>query len=191
MKVAFVSDPFQVEPLGIAYLASTLKKRGHEVGLVLTNSIEELREIKPDVLAYSVTTGKHKRFLELNNIIKRDIPAISIFGGSHPTYFPEMADEKGVDYIIRGEADKSLPELLDDIALGRSHKKVTGFRALEQNLDRLPFPDREFLYSHSDNYNNPIKNVLTSRGCRFSCPYCFSLYLQFLYIISSLSFPSL
>lgn len=183
MRVLFVTEPFAVEPLGIAYLAAALKKNGHEVDLLKIDNngfLEHVGEYKPDVVAYSVTTGKHKKLLEVNRKIKERYRVLSVFGGSHPTYFPELINERGVDVIIRGEADKSFPELLRDLELKKSCHRVIQFRTLEQNIDRLPFPDREFLYKYPENRNNPIKNVITSRGCRFSCPYCFnSLYKQF------------
>jgi len=183
MKVLFLKKSWVVEPLGIAYLAAVLKKNGHEVDLLKIDNngfMKELKEFKPDILAYSICTGEHKRFLEINREIKKEYSAISIFGGSHPTYFPEMVYEKGVDIIIRGEAEKSFIELLKDIQIKHSCDGIVNFRTLEQNIDRILFPDREFLYKYSENRNNPIKNVITSRGCRFSCGYCFnSIYRDF------------
>jgi MoaA/NifB/PqqE/SkfB family radical SAM enzyme len=38
----------------------------------------------------------------------------------------------------------------------------------------LLHPDRRLMYSYFDNYNNPIKNVMCSFGCVYSCPYCYS-----------------
>ena len=178
MRVLFILDPFEVEPLGVAYLAASLKQAGIE-----TDWLESdhpmlpglVRAYAPDVLAYSVTTGKHHRFLALNREIKKHYDAISVFGGSHPTYFPEMIQEDGVDAIVRGEAEYSFIKWLANCKPG-----IVDFHPLEQHLDEIPFPDRAFLYKHSANRNNPIKNVITSRGCKFSCPYCFnSIYRNF------------
>ena len=180
MKVLFITDPFKVEPLGIAYLASSIKRHGHKASLVTTNRLAWNDVIGVDVIGYSVTTGKHLRFIELNRILKDNMNFISVFGGSHPTYFPEMINEEGVDVIIRGEAERSFTDFLDHESFRRSEKVQIGFAPLEQNLDNLPFPDRDFLYRYPENLYNPIKNVMTSRGCRFSCPYCFnSMYRSF------------
>jgi radical SAM superfamily enzyme YgiQ (UPF0313 family) len=183
MKILFVTEPFSVEPLGIAYLASALKSKGHEVDLVKINNngyLDEISALKPEVVAFSVTTGRHKKLLDINRKIKSRLDVISVFGGSHPTYFPEVQNEEGVDYIIRGEADKSFPKLLEDLEIKGESEKEVKFEKLEQDLDSLPYPDREFLYKYPENHFNPIKNVLMSRGCAFSCPYCFnSLYKSF------------
>jgi radical SAM superfamily enzyme YgiQ (UPF0313 family) len=184
MKVLFVTEPFSVEPLGIAYLAASLKKHGHEPELLRINDngfLHEFSELNPDVVAFSVTTGKQRKFLELARRMKKLNPDVKIiFGGSHPTYFPEIISNECIDAVIRGEADKALPELIDELQVKKQCRRLTEFRTLEQNIDRIPFPDREFLYKYPENRNNPIKNVITSRGCRFSCPYCFnSIYKDF------------
>ena len=168
-------EKFTVEPLGIAYLSSVLKKNGYEVDMLkidYKDFYSELKRIKPDVLAYSLTTGKHKKFLNLNREIKKEFKVLSVFGGAHATYYPEVINEEGVDVVIRGEADKSFVELLNDYRLGKKVKRIIEFRTLEQNLDRIPLPDRKLLYKYPENRNNLIKNVISSRGCRFKCPYC-------------------
>ncbi len=91
-----------------------------------------------------------------------------------------MVSDPGVDYIVRGEAEHSFVQFLRELGWGYRIRSVVDFAPLCQNLDELPFPDREFLYKYPENRDNPIKNVLTSRGCLFSCPYCFnSLYRSF------------
>ena len=181
MRVLFILDPFQVEPLGVGYLASALKQAGIETDWLKANDerlINKVCAYSPDVLAYSVSTGKHQRFIALNKEIQEYCPAISIFGGSHPTYYPEMIDSEGVDIIVRGEAEQSFIETLNATYL--TYPSIVDFYPLNQDLDSITFPDREFLYKYPENLNNPIKNVLTSRGCRFSCPYCFnSIYRGF------------
>jgi len=174
MKVAFIQDPFTVEPLGISYLSSVLKKAGHKTELLRTGpDLEnEFLGFRPDVMAISVTTGKHKRMLDLSNRLKRFFNTRAIFGGSHPTYFPEFLQEDGVDSIVRGEAERSILRSFDE--------PLVSFDMLEQDLDSIEFPDRQFLYKYPENLNNSIKNVITSRGCAFSCPYCFnSIYRCF------------
>ena len=183
MRVLFILDPFQVEPLGVGYLASALKWAGIETDWLKANDerlINKICAYSPGVLAYSVSTGKHQKFIALNQEIKKQHSAISIFGGSHPTYYPEMIRENGVDIIIRGEAEQSFIEILNSLHTKGISKRVFEFYPLNQDLDSIAFPDREFLYKYQENLNNPIKNVLTSRGCRFSCPYCFnSVYRGF------------
>lgn len=191
MKVTFLIRDFVVEPLGIAYVSAVLKQHGHDVDLVKVKnkSVGDLAyEItalgKVDVLAYSVTTGTHKYYLDLNLRLKAFSvfdKTVSVFGGAHPTYFVDMKDEAGVDFIIRGEAERSFPRLLEQLKKGENPKVETCLvlAPLIQDLDSLPFPDRALLYKFPENRDNPIKNVITTRGCPFSCNYCYnSLYKE-------------
>ena len=179
MKILFIIEPFKVELLGMAYLASAIKKAGHQAEILKINDenfIESIKKINPDFLAYSVTTGKHKKFLEVHKQITHHFKIPSVWGGSHPTYCPEFINEEGVDTIIKGEAEKSFIDFLNN-----PRKGIIDVVPLEQDLDKIELPDREFLYKYSENRNNPIKNVITSRGCRFSCPYCFNSIYRGLY----------
>ena len=186
MKVAFMIDDFTVEPLGIAYLSASLKEKGHNTLLVKTRDMDrmalDLEAFKPDILAYSTTTGKHKYYQRINNAVKTTLlpRPISVFGGPHPTYFPELAQDKNIDYIIRGEGEGLFTNMVETMQHGSLNGQVYGFHSLEQDLDTIPFPDREFLYRYRENRLNPIKNVITSRGCPYSCSYCYnSLYRKF------------
>jgi len=167
-KILFIVQPFQVELLGIAYLAAALKKAGHAPALALaqTGIRSAIYREQPDYLAYSVTTGQHKAMLAFHRTLETDIP--SVWGGPHPTLYPEFINEDGVDTIIRGEAERSFVEWLDKPIMG-----VVDPIPL-QDIDEILPPDRDFLYQYAENYTNPIKNVMTSRGCPYNCPYCFN-----------------
>ena len=51
------------------------------------------------------------------------------------------------------------------------NEKVIKAEENPQKLDDIPWPDKDLLYQFPKNRDNPIKNILTSRGCPFSCPY--------------------
>lgn len=193
MKVIFLVDDFLIEPLGIGYLSSVLKTAGHETDLVKTygkiDIPKEIRHLSPArlVFAYSITTGTHQYYLKLNRLIKAYFKnSISIFGGPHPTYFPEILEDKDVDYIIRGEGEVSFPNLLKTLASCQEDKQScsisTEVSLLIEDLDSIPFPDRDLLYKYDRNRNNPIKSVMTMRGCPFSCTYCYNVLYKKLYL---------
>ena len=181
MKILFLIESFIVEPLGIGYLSSVLKREGYVVDITRPDVMwKDLSNLKPDIMAISTTTGQHIRYLMLAREIKRCHPEIKIvFGGAHPTYFPEIAEEDCVDFIIRGEGEISFLKLVKAIELGMEQEKP--IEPLIEDLDTIPFPDRELIYKYPENYNNPIKNVFTSRGCPFSCTYCYLSAFRELY----------
>ena len=123
MKVQFLlKNTGMYERLGIMTLSSVLKKRGHDVRLNLTEEaneseiVEKVKNYKPDILAYSIMTGEHIYHIELNQMVRSHYQnALSVFGGPHPTYCPEMIEKDGVDAICRGEGEIYFAELVDKL----------------------------------------------------------------------------
>jgi len=53
--------------------------------------------------------------LKINQKIKMGINCFSIFGGPHPTFFPDMINENGVDAICIGEGEQAILDILENI----------------------------------------------------------------------------
>ena len=99
-KVLFIQKEIEgAEPIGALYVAGCIEQAGHEVRFVGTrgNNVErEVRRYQPDVIAFGPTTGLHKYYLGLNAHIKASCPeAITVIGGPHATYFPEVIATPG------------------------------------------------------------------------------------------------
>ncbi len=195
MKVLFVTEVNHFnysEPLGVMLLISILKKLGHEIRLCVENErkLEQiLDEWKPQVVAYSITTRGHRSCFDLNFRLKQKFPFLSVFGGPHPTFFPDCIEEKGVDVICRGEGEGAIAELAQAIDAGESLNQIPNLwvkdaegqihknevRPLIEDLDGLPFPDRELFYAI---YDRPglqnIAKFMVGRGCPFNCTYCYN-----------------
>jgi len=182
-----------IDPLGIGYLSSYLKKVGHVVDIVQTKEEDIKSKIigyLPEILAYSVTTGKHKLYKELDNQIKLWYDAKSVFGGPHVTFFPQYIT--GEDIGIRGEGFDAFPELVSCIEKGKDfgglqnivyQGKVNSLRPIKDKFGLL-FPDRELMYKYPKNRNNPIKNIMCSFECPMSCTYCYNPKYKELYGIT-------
>ncbi len=191
-----LEDFFSREILGIMYLSSCLKKAGHKTDIALSqDSLQTAKKFRPDVLAYSTTTGFHKKFLEINTKLREEIDALSIFGGPHPTFFPEMIREDNVDAICIGEGEEAIVDFANRLEKGVTVKDTPNFwvkeknkiyknpiRPLIENIDEIPFPDRELFYNkYKLARNNKIKSCITTRGCPYSCTYCFNHQYNKLY----------
>lgn len=201
MRVLFINkylskDTIYRLPFGILYLASMVKSR-HQV-YVCEPSREDVDEIigkfKPQVIAYSVRTGFHQYYVELNGRLKRQYDFISIFGGPHATFFPELINQPDIDIVGLGECERSFLELLDKMERQEDYKTTANFwfktpagvvknplAPLEQNLDSLPFPDRSLLDHHLELKNLKIHCFYTTRGCPYGCTYCFNHKFKELY----------
>lgn len=186
MKVLFIVDDYLIDPLGIGYLSSYLKLNSIDVDIVKTKKEDidqKIKDYQPDVFAYSVTTGKHTYYKELNKKLKEKYPdVVSVFGGPHVTFFPQYIDSPEMNYGIRGEGFRVFPELISalDSCVNKQFMEnvVTAdhISPLRPMLDKsdLLFPDRELMYKYPENRNNPIKNVMTSFCCLYNCGYCFN-----------------
>lgn len=203
MKILFISDVarnFSVggfEPLGIMYLSASLKEAGHQVVICGANEkdIKELLvDFSPQVLAYSATTGAHELLLELNREIKKDYGLFSVFGGPHPTFYPGMIEEDGVDAICLGDGEEAFVELINSFEKGEDIRTVRNFyikqggeiyrnevRSLTENLDEIPFPNRELFYKYDFARDAKMKTFIASRGCPHKCTYCFNHLYNKLY----------
>ena len=184
MNILFITEPYVIDPIGIAYLSAALKKNDHVVKILrtcdLNKSTKDLVQFHPDILAYSVYTGRQNFYVNLNRNIRRFLTRhhqypVSIFGGPHPTFFSEIIKKAYVDVVCQGEFDLLISDMINRFEHGKILRKYV-FKAdmNPQDLDALPFPDRELIYQFPENANNPIKNIMTSRGCPFSCPYCYN-----------------
>jgi anaerobic magnesium-protoporphyrin IX monomethyl ester cyclase len=199
MKILFVEKQIDYEPLGLLYLSSMLRQAGHEVRLAVASDQDPVvvaRDWHPDVLAYSVYTGSQTYYRDLNQRIRAAVDAVSVFGGPHPTYFPEFVEEPGVDAVCLGEGEEAILDLVAALEDGRPLSGIENWwfkdgnggiernavRRPPDNLDRVPFPDRELLFDVDDYTRQAgIKHFITSRGCPYDCSYCFNHALAELY----------
>ena len=180
MRTAFVIKEIDIaEPLGIMYLSSLLKANEHDVGLFdasKRNWLNQLRDYRPNVVAYSVISGNHNDYLRINNLIRNDMETFSIFGGPHLTFFPETINQENTDAVCIGEGEQAMVELAGSLERGSDISNIKNLwvkdkgsvnknpvRPLIQNLDDLPFPDRELLYG-KDKYlrESKIKRFISN-----------------------------
>jgi anaerobic magnesium-protoporphyrin IX monomethyl ester cyclase len=156
----------------------------------------ELAAYEPDVVGFSVMSVNSRIALLLAASVKRLRPeALVLFGGIHPTIAPEETiREAPVDMLCLGEGDATVAELLSALAEGHDATCLPGLwvkaggrvrrnpiRPLIQDLDALPFPDRDALPADLLKAELYGINLVSSRGCPFPCAYCQNKFLMNLY----------
>ncbi len=194
MRVLFVEKQVDYEPQGIMHLSSVLREAGHDVALAIAaqeDPVQFAYDYEPDVVAYSVMTGSHTYYFDLNRRIRERLngkKVYSIFGGPHPTFFPEMIEEPGVDALCVGEGEGPIADLMESLENGGVKPDIPNWwfkidgeivknpvRPLIRDLGALPLPDRHLIYDkHAYLRDAPVKHFLASRGCPYQCTYCFN-----------------
>lgn len=153
--------------------------------------VEEIVAVqKPDIVGISIMTGSYGSALMCSRIVKKINPStVVVVGGAHPTVETKsMLKEKTVDFVVMGEGEITFLELVKSLESGKKDfNKINGIgykkgkkpvinqrRALIENLDEIPFPDRSLILNH-ENYDPKIfGGIFSSRGCPFNCIYCSS-----------------
>lgn len=191
MKILFIYKHEFVEPLGIMYLSAYLKKHGHECDFLDVafedDILRSVKKISPGIIAYSIMSGKHKFFRDLNAKLKREVSFFSVFGGPHCTFFPEFIYNEGVDAICRGEGELPLLELTTGLERGEDLTTIKNIwikkdgkvykndiRDYIKDLDIIPFPDRELINKYNHYRLMPRRGIMSGRGCPYKCSYCFN-----------------
>ncbi len=184
-------------------LSAVLKKAGHATELVMAADVEmavsEILRADPEVVMFSTltATGDFEWSLEVAERLKQKTQTpLIVFGNLHSTLFPEETMAHGcVDVLCRGEGEFSALELCDRLERGETYSDIAGLWVrtsqgvvrnpvgmLTEDLDVLPFPDRD-LYQKYGYFNNLDSiDVIAGRGCPYSCSYCMNTVLREMFL---------
>jgi radical SAM superfamily enzyme YgiQ (UPF0313 family) len=89
-----------------------------------------------------------------------------VAGGPYPTSMPDEILACGCDFLVRGEAEETLPQLLRALGEGRAG----GVIEPQARPDMTASPVPRFDLLKIDDYL--VMTVQTSRGCPFDCEFC-------------------
>jgi len=193
-----MTDPYPVYPLGMAVVAGALTRAGHDVlqydmlahEYSLPQLLQQINDFAPDVLAISLRnidnvdsfSGEDGWYLkevkELIADIRQVVNIPVVVGGPALTILPEeIAAYLQVDYAVIGEGERSMPELVAELAAGKNVPQVV--------QRSTPLPGDSFsppLYQRElvDYYlqQSGMVNLQTKRGCPHRCSYCSYPHLE-------------
>ncbi|MDD4983808.1 MAG: radical SAM protein [Candidatus ainarchaeum sp.] len=179
-----ISDHTQA-PLGICYLASYIRQKSKHIVELLDDTIESktldkvVKEFKPELIGISFSALSAKRAYNIAKKFKGR--AIFVAGGPYATFCPEEVLNKGFDFVVYGEGEKTFLQLVNKLEDKKSLKNQKGIvykkggkiiknipQPLIKNLDSLPTPARDLLKKNK--YMQGA--IMTSRGCPFNCLFC-------------------
>ena len=193
-------------PLGTILAAAVIRQEGYPVALFDTNLkdspneiIPVLTELRPRYLVVYDDCFNYLTKMCLTNMrdaafemikIGKTHGCIVIISSSDSTDHYQKYLDKGADYVIRGEAEETLKELINHLEKPNSDiEDITGVyyregghnfrqRPLIQDLDSLPMPawdliDMQSYRSVWISGRRPFTlNIATTRGCQYRCNWC-------------------
>lgn len=187
-------------PLGLLYLSSHLKRRGFDVRIFDSTfqryeAFEALvaRE-RPAVVGLSSNLMTKPTVLRMAGAAARAGSTV-VIGGPDPSCYAEEYLRHGADVVVIGEGERTLEELLPALDAYRRRRDLghihgiayldnrgqmirTPPRALIEDLDGQPFPDREaidisaYLRAWRGRHGIGSVSLLTARGCPYTCAWC-------------------
>lgn len=176
---------------GISYISALLKREGHETRLVVptrqTAGVldEHIRDFEPGLVCFTSVYTEYAFMSELAAGVKKAHPDLFLLvGGPHASLKPDDCLASAFDAVCTGEGELATLELVSQLENGISPTGIANLyikhgdeveknpqRPFFEDLDSLPFPDREmWLPWISNEYSRP--SVLLGRGCPFQCTYC-------------------
>jgi radical SAM superfamily enzyme YgiQ (UPF0313 family) len=118
-----------------------------------------------DVVGIGIHTGNALRGYEIGREA-RQRGAWVVFGGIHPTLFPdEAAIQGGAHSVVRGDGDVIWPQVIDDCLAGRPRAIYEGGRIEAEHFAAARWdllPEGRYMWA----------SVQTVRGCPKHCSFC-------------------
>ena len=155
-----------------------------------------------DLVGITGMITEYQEILRITKIIKEaDSNVKVVLGGPLPTTIPEeLLQMSPADFVVIGEGERTIVTLTAALKRGGDLASIAGigYKNGEQvfitdrpehiaDLDTIPFPARHLLdmkrYTRNQFHNFSTKmagigkirstNMITSRGCPYSCTFCF------------------
>ncbi|MCJ7813140.1 radical SAM protein [bacterium] len=197
MKVMFIVNDLGInEPFGPMILSAILKQKGHETILGVIQKEDVIKKVlswKPDLLAYSLMSVDMVDMQKFNRSLREKTKIFTLLGGPHATLDRHCVNDPNIDAICVGEGDGAILDLVEYLEKGKineieeipniiiSESSPMNLRPFLEDLDGLPFMDRELVYAYPFMARFGIKGIWATRGCVFRCPYCFNNRYNHLY----------
>lgn len=180
------------------YMATIIRDKGFDVDVQdfaaqkynKKRFIEYINNNHSDFYVFFTVFLSEKTDIEARRLIRNiNDKAKYIFCGTQATWRPESFIDSEDSFVIRGETEILVYELIRDLITRNSADNVDGVSYLKNGtvihnksvdpikmLDDLPIPDRR-LVDHRPYYNpklthTPHTSIITSRGCFGKCSYC-------------------
>ena len=183
--------------LGISYISSLLKNHGHQTKVVVLSRISGVNknrkilhsyidDFQPKLLCFTAASSEYKFIAEITHYLKRHYKEIYfLIGGVHVSLNPDGILQDDFDALCVGEGEYPTLELVNSLEKGLNPSGIPNLwirqknrieknktRPFIENLDNLPFLDREMWQEWIQEREDSQHSIPLGRGCPFNCTYC-------------------
>jgi radical SAM superfamily enzyme YgiQ (UPF0313 family) len=150
---------------------------------------KQIAQYSPNIVGIHIKTSSYTSARNVAKLIKEhDHRIVTVVGGPHATILPvETARDQYFDFVIKGEGEKTLLELVNAIDTQRPFKDIRGLTFLQDSkivnnhqqpliddLDQIPFIERDAIVDRDKYTPHGLGLIFTARGCPYECTYCAS-----------------
>jgi len=157
----------------------------------------QLSALHPDLVGVTSTTENRFQSFEVLKRTRRLLPHVTtVIGGPHVTNTARDTLDHcaAVDYVVRGEGEQTILELCRALQQHDETRHIAGLSLRDEegtsvdnparepieDLNTLPFPARHLIDYEAYKFrvdvpgkgSFPAANIMTSRGCPFTCNFC-------------------
>ena len=214
MRFALVFNPFKYKvheenlrivqkyfgmfpPLSLAWTAAIAREAGHEVSLIDARTLNlskdqtlaRLKEFKPGLLGFMMTTYMFPETLEWIRYLKGALGVPVVVGGYNLRVYPrESISHPEIDFGVIEHALETVPQLLAALEGRMALKDVVGLAYKDRDgnillnppgpvdFDKFPNPARDLLpnrlYAEFPTERKNFTVMVTSLGCPYGCVFC-------------------
>lgn len=194
-------------PLGTLYAASYLRESGYKVGVFDANLLDNPQAVRPylkaqmpktfvlyddgfNYLTKMCLTTMRDAVFEMIKIAKQLNCKVIVCSSDSTDHYEKYLDA-GADFIIQGEGEIALKELVDALENNTNTSEIKGLvfyqngsikknpqRPVLRDLDELPIPAWDLIDINAykaiwaSGGNKFTLNMATTRGCPFKCNWC-------------------
>ena len=192
-----ISDKVSPEDIqiGISYISALLKNNSFNTDLlVLQGKLEDnfnainksIKSFQPSLICFTSVSTEYSLIRDSAKYIKLKYKSIFLLaGGAHVSVMPEKCILDHFDAICIGEGEYATLDLASKIRNGDQITQIHNLwiknngkieknptASFIQNIDSLPFPDRDIWQKWLNDLDESRYSILLGRGCPFNCTYC-------------------
>ncbi len=187
LEERILAEEIAAVPLGLFYVAATLRAHGYETTVLNWHDAnrrpetirDTLRQLRPDVIGFSIVHANRWGAIDIARVARALIPGAKIvFGGIGASFLWRhlLTHFDEIDFVIQGEGEMAMLALVRALTAGETDLSAVpnliwrGPQGLQENAPAAPVQDLDALPSPAQHFD--YQHLAVTRGCPGRCTFC-------------------